>query len=54
MQECRPAGAVLGGGDVQDLAVSAGVDADRDQSMVVDDAAPSRTFPFSAWTQTKE
>jgi hypothetical protein len=40
-QECQPAGAVLGGGDVQaeDLAVPVGVDADRDQRMTVDDAA---------------
>ncbi len=40
-QEGQPAGAVLGGGDVQaeDLAVAVGVDADRDQRVHVDDAA---------------
>jgi hypothetical protein len=40
-QEGEPAGAVLGGGDVdaEDLAVPVGVDADRDQCVDVDDAA---------------
>jgi hypothetical protein len=38
-QEGEPAGAVLGGGDVdaEDLAVPVGVDADRDQGVDVDD-----------------
>lgn len=40
-QEGQPAGAVLGGGDVQpeDLAVSVGIDVDRDQRVNVQDAA---------------
>lgn len=42
MQECEPAGAVLGGGE--DLAVTVGVDADRDPGMDVDDAAALADF----------
>lgn len=40
-QEGQPAGAVLGGGDVpaEYVAVPVGVDADREQSVDVDDAA---------------
>ena len=41
-QEPQPAGAVLGGGDVdaQDLPIPVGVDSDRDQGVHVDHPAP--------------
>jgi hypothetical protein len=54
-EEAEPAGAVLGGGDVQaeDLAVPVAIDTDGDQAVDVDDPSASRTFKVSASAQTK-